>query len=102
LSCACEPVDPARGGTVGAFMDELQVRKTDVAVINVREVAELLGVNTRTIWRLCQRNELPSPIRLGPRILRWRLADLREHLDRKADGDIAGSRAASGGRGARR
>lgn len=102
MSCACWRVDPGRGGILGAFMDELQVRKTDVAVINVREVAELLGVNTRTIWRLCQRNELPAPIRLGPRILRWRLADLREHLDRKADGDIAGSRAASGGRGARR
>ncbi len=83
-------------------MDELRVRKTDVAVINVREVAELLGVNTRTIWRLCQRNELPPPLRLGPRILRWRLADLREHLDRKAGGDMAVSRATSGARGARR
>jgi excisionase family DNA binding protein len=82
-------------------MDELQVRKTDVAVINVSEVAELLGVNSRTIWRLCQRGELPAPIRLGPRILRWRLADLREHLDRKAEGKnvAAGTHA---GRGARR
>lgn len=98
MSCACEPVDPARGVTLGAFMEELQVRKTDVAVINVREVAELLGVNTRTIWRLCQRNELPSPIRLGPRILRWRLADLREHLDRKAGGGDGVLRAARGAR----
>lgn len=79
-------------------MDELSSRKTDVAVINVREVAELLGVNTRTIWRLCQRNELPSPIRLGPRILRWRLADLREHLDRKAASGVGGPRAARGSR----
>ena len=83
-------------------MDELSSRKTDVAVINVREVAELLGVNVRTIWRLSQRGEIPAPIRLGSRILRWRLADLREHLDRKAGGDIAVSRATSGGRGARR
>lgn len=102
MSCACEPVDPARGGTLGAFMDELQVRKTDVAVISVREVAELLGVNTRTVWRLCQRNELPPPLRLGTRILRWRLVDIRVHLDRKAGGDMAESRATSGGRGARR
>lgn len=102
MSCACKPVDTARGGTLGAFMDELQVRKTDVAVINVREVAELLGVNARTIWRLCQRNELPRPIRLGPRILRWRLVDIREHLDRKAGGDMAMSRATSACRGARR
>ncbi|QQS08988.1 MAG: helix-turn-helix domain-containing protein [Phycisphaerales bacterium] len=83
-------------------MDELQVRKTDVAVINVREVAELLGVNARTIWRMAQRGELPAPIRLGDRVVRWRLCDLREHLDRKATGGVAVSRATSGGRGARR
>jgi len=67
-------------------MDELSARKTDVAVINVREVAELLGVNVRTIWRLSQRGEIPAPIRLGERVVRWRLSDLREHLDRKAAG----------------
>lgn len=77
-------VDPARGVTLGAFMEELQVRKTDVAVISVREVAELLGVNARTVWRMSQRGEIPAPIRLGDRVVRWRLSDLREHLDRKA------------------
>ncbi|MFO0860647.1 MAG: helix-turn-helix domain-containing protein [Phycisphaerales bacterium] len=67
-------------------MDELQVRKTDVAVINVREVAELLGVNTRTVWRMAQAGDIPAPIRLSERVVRWRLSDLREHLDRKAAG----------------
>lgn len=100
MSCACEPVDPTRGGTLGAFMDELQVRKTDVAVINVREVAELLGVNARTIWRMAQRGEIPAPIRLGDRVVRWRLSDLREHLDRKAAAAVgaAESRATRGAR----
>ncbi len=83
-------------------MDELQVRKTDVAVINVREVAELLGVNARTVWRMSQRGEIPAPIRLGDRVVRWRLSDLREHLDRKAGGSVGVSRATSEGRGARR
>jgi len=102
LSCACWRVDPVRGGILGAFMDELQVRKTDVAVINVREVAELLGVNARTVWRMSQRGEIPAPIRLGDRVVRWRLSDLREHLDRKASGVAAVSRVTSEGRGARR
>ena len=81
-------------------MDELQVRKTDVAVINVREVAELLGVNARTVWRMSQRGEIPAPIRLGDRVVRWRLSDLREHLDRKAAaaGGTAASRATRGAR----
>ncbi len=81
-------------------MDELQVRKTDVAVINVREVAELLGVSARTVWRMSQRGEIPAPIRLGDRVVRWRLSDLREHLDRKvaAAAGATRSRATRGGR----
>lgn len=82
-------------------MDELQSRKADVAVVSVREVAELLGVNARTVWRMAQRGEIPAPIRLGERVVRWRLSDLREHLDRKAEGkNVAGGTLA--GRGARR
>jgi excisionase family DNA binding protein len=71
-----------------------------VAAINVREVAELLGVNARTIWRMSQRGEIPAPIRLGQRVVRWRLSYLREYLDRKAGGGMAVSRASSAGRGA--
>jgi len=55
-------------------------------MVGVREVAELFGVNVRTIWRLSQRGEIPAPIRLSERVVRWRLSDLREHLDRKAAG----------------
>lgn len=58
----------------------------DVAVVSVREVAELLGVNARTVWRMAQRGEIPAPIRLGERVVRWRLSDLRDHLDHKSAG----------------
>lgn len=58
----------------------------DVAVVSVREVAELLGVNPRTVWRMAQTGDIPAPIRLSERVVRWRLSDLREHLDRKAVG----------------
>lgn len=82
-------------------MDEIRNRKADVAVVSVREVAELLGVNARTVWRMAQRGEIPAPIRLGERVVRWRLSDLREHLDRKAAGkNVAGGMEA--GREARR
>lgn len=68
------------------LMDEITSRKADVAVVNVREVAELLGVNARTVWRMAQTGDIPAPIRLSERVVRWRLSDLREHLDRKAAG----------------
>lgn len=74
-------------------MDELQDRKTEVAVVNVREVAELLGVCVRSVWRMSQKGQIPAPIRLGDRIVRWRLSDLRHHLERQAAGTAGGSRA---------
>lgn len=67
-------------------MDEIRNRMADVAIVSVREVAELLGVNPRTVWRMAQTGDIPAPIRLSERVVRWRLSDLREHLDRKAAG----------------
>ncbi|MBS0192448.1 MAG: helix-turn-helix domain-containing protein [Planctomycetes bacterium] len=67
-------------------MDEIRNRMADVAVVSVREVAELLGVNPRTVWRMAQTGDIPAPIRLSERVVRWRLSELREHLDRKAAG----------------
>lgn len=67
-------------------MDEIKNRMAEVALVSVREVAELLGVNARTVWRMAQTGDIPAPIRLSERVVRWRLSDLREHLDRKAAG----------------
>jgi predicted DNA-binding transcriptional regulator AlpA len=55
-------------------------------VVNVREMAEVLCVNARAVWRMAQRGDMPAPNRLGERVVRWRLSDLREHLDLKAVG----------------
>lgn len=64
-------------------MNDPMSQLSDVAAINVQELAKLLGVNPRTIWRLAQRGDIPAPIRLGDRIVRWRLSDIREYLDSK-------------------
>ncbi|MBL8761532.1 MAG: helix-turn-helix domain-containing protein [Phycisphaerae bacterium] len=58
----------------------------DVTLLSVRQVADLLGVHARSVWRLSQTGDLPAPIRLSERVVRWRLSDLRDHLDRKAAG----------------
>ncbi len=58
----------------------------EVTLLTVRQVAELLGVHARSIWRLSQAGDIPAPIRLGERVVRWRLSDLREHLGRKVAG----------------
>lgn len=58
----------------------------DVTLLTVRQVADLLGVHVRSVWRLAQTGEIPAPIRLSERVVRWRLSDLRDHLERKAAG----------------
>ena len=52
-----------------------------VRLLNIGEVAGLLGVHKRTVWRLCACGTLPPPIRVGPRTLRWRLSDLQAVIE---------------------
>lgn len=44
------------------------------------EVAAMLRIDLRTLRRLVLTNELPAPIPLGPRAVRWRRKDLERHL----------------------
>lgn len=55
-------------------------RLANVRLLTVRDVADLLAVHPRTIWRLVATGDIPAPIRLGSKAVRWRLADLERHL----------------------
>lgn len=57
-------------------------RLSGVCLLDVRQVAELLGVHQRTVWRMAATGALPAPIRLSERVVRWRLADLERYLSR--------------------
>lgn len=58
----------------------------DVTLLSAKCVADLLGVHPRSVWRMAQTGEIPQPIRLSERVVRWRLSDLRDYLDEKAAG----------------
>jgi predicted DNA-binding transcriptional regulator AlpA len=49
-------------------------------LLDVRDVARLYSISVRSIWRLCQLGQLPAPVNLGPRLTRWRIEDLNEHI----------------------
>jgi predicted DNA-binding transcriptional regulator AlpA len=49
-------------------------------LMSLREVADFVGVNERTIARWSNAGRFPSPLRLGPRILRWRAGDIQAAL----------------------
>lgn len=58
----------------------------EVTLLSVRQVADVLGVHPRSVWRLAQTGDIPAPIRLSDRVIRWRLTDLRDRLEEMAAG----------------
>jgi len=60
-------------------------------LLNVGQVSELLGVSVRTIWRLSAlaeigRSSFPPPLRLSPKVVRWRARDVQAYLDALSEG----------------
>lgn len=53
--------------------------KPDNFYLDVSQVAERYGVSTDTIWRWSRQGDLPKPVKIGPNVTRWRLADLIDH-----------------------
>lgn len=49
-------------------------------MIDVTEVATILKVSKRTVWRLVSSGELPQPIRFG-RNVRWKLEDVEAWIE---------------------
>lgn len=51
----------------------------DPALLDVREVAELLRCSPRHVYRLADAAKMPRPVRLGA-LIRWRRDELDEWL----------------------
>lgn len=49
-------------------------------LIKPAEVATVLGVSVRKVWRMTADGDLPRPVHIGRRSTRWREADLLEYL----------------------
>lgn len=47
----------------------------------LKDVADLLGICTRTVWRLVQRGELPRPVKIGA-ASRWVYSELCAYIQR--------------------
>jgi len=55
-----------------------------VRLLQAGELAQLLGISLRQLRRLRARRELPAPLVLGDRTLRWRLTDVERWLAQRA------------------
>lgn len=52
-------------------------------LVTPHDLAELLGVSTRTLYRWIDRGQLIRPLRLGG-VLRWRWRDVTQWLEEQA------------------
>jgi len=57
--------------------ETLRVLECEQILIAADQLARLLDISTRSVWRLLQSGELIEPIRLGGSV-RWRLADVKQ------------------------
>jgi predicted DNA-binding transcriptional regulator AlpA len=55
-------------------------RFPDAQLLTAREVAALLRIHPRSVWRATSAGDIPKPIRIGPKVVRWRLSDLQAFI----------------------
>ena len=60
-------------------------------MLKIEQVAELLVVSRRTIYRMLDAGKMPEPILLGKRMLRWLSSQINEWISGSSD-DLGGFR----------
>lgn len=58
---------------------------SEVRLLTAQEVADYLNISAATVRRMTDRKELPAPIRLSERVVRWDRNQLDAYLDRFSD-----------------
>jgi len=53
---------------------------TTPTLITVEDVANLMQVSTRTIWRLLSAGKIPTPLRIGKSV-RWRTNQIENWIE---------------------
>ncbi len=57
----------------------------DRLLIGVNDVARILSLGVRTVWRLTARGELPQPVTIGGRLKRWERAAIETWVQHKLE-----------------
>lgn len=53
--------------------------RTDL-LLTAKDVADVLSVSTRTVWRWVDQRIIPQPIKLN-KLARWRASEIQAHID---------------------
>lgn len=56
---------------------------TEQALLTVKQVSSLLQIHPRTCWRMSATGDIPKPITIAKKVVRWRMSDLQRFLEDK-------------------
>jgi excisionase family DNA binding protein len=56
--------------------------KFDRDLLGPKEVAERLSIGVRTLHKMIERGDFPSPIRFNRKLVRWRIQDVLAFVER--------------------
>jgi excisionase family DNA binding protein len=81
LVCETQRVTAPRKGLeiVGQLLAWAESRLPESELLTVDEVAHMLGVSVRTVWRRVSAEELPKPVQVGG-LTKWRRSEIEEWL----------------------
>jgi predicted DNA-binding transcriptional regulator AlpA len=51
------------------------------SLLKLQEVADRLRISIRTLWRMAENNIVPRPIKLGPKSVRWKEAEIVRYIE---------------------
>lgn len=53
----------------------------DSALVNIKVLAAICGRSVSSTWRDLRAGRIPNPVRSGINSTRWRVGDIRKHLE---------------------
>jgi excisionase family DNA binding protein len=51
-------------------------------LLTAEDVADMLAISKRTVWRMTASGELPQPVRYNRKLVRWTRCAIDAYLDR--------------------
>jgi len=52
----------------------------EALLVTSKELAKMLSVSERTIWRMAKEKQLPRAVTLGKKSVRWKLVDITDWI----------------------